>query len=96
MSEKNLSSVGREVLLNLVALAIPTYAMSRFKLSVKTCKKIKKNMCLIIGGEVVVLTPKFTGNNGLIVPVQNSKGATTFVISKVLTLQGYGSKGGGY
>ena len=38
--EKNISKVGREVLIKTVAQAIPTYSMSMFKISKKICEDI--------------------------------------------------------
>ena len=38
--EKNISKAGREVLIKMVAQAIPTYFMSMFKISNKICDDI--------------------------------------------------------
>ncbi len=39
--EKILSQAGREILIKVVALAIPTYTMSCFKLPARLCKELE-------------------------------------------------------
>lgn len=40
MERKNISKAGREVLIKIVAQAIPTYSMSMFKIPKKICEDI--------------------------------------------------------
>mgnify|MGYP004722961417 CR=1 FL=1 len=51
MEDKLLSTAGKEVLLKAVAMALPTYTMSCFKMPIRLCKELSTMMANFWWGE---------------------------------------------